>query len=331
MTRVSKSDSSSPRDGRGSFCPNSGAMNMPFTDGARTGRTTMQRMRGFTMTMAGGGLSVIIVVDTDGRVARYSNSAPSAVRTPGLPQPFEHTDASGDTAVLCVAVDSARRRFHALLELSPFSTQVFSPDGWTIAVNKAWQNLWGATPEWARSYNVLRDAQLVEKGIMPYFRRGFAGEATAVPAMEYVQDRNEGVSGARRWVRAYINPIMDDGQLIEVVLMHEDVTAQKHMEALLLEANELLEGRVQSRTAELAREVSERKRAEQERMEATLRSIGDGVITTDAAGTVLSMNPVAESLTAWSEQDARGLLLQEVFKVVDEEPRCTPTAAAFCW
>ena len=31
----------------------------------------MQRMRGFTMTMAGGGLSVIIVVDADGRVARY--------------------------------------------------------------------------------------------------------------------------------------------------------------------------------------------------------------------------------------------------------------------
>src|SRR3569832_2836492 len=99
MTRVSKSDSSSPRDGRGSFCPNSGAMNMPFTDGARTGRTTMQRMRGFTMTMAGGGLSEIIVEDTDGRVARYSNRAPSAERTPGHQHPIDHTAASGATAV----------------------------------------------------------------------------------------------------------------------------------------------------------------------------------------------------------------------------------------
>src|SRR3569832_2571945 len=125
MTRVSKTDSSSPRDGRGSFCPYSGAMNMPVTDGARTGRTTMQRMRGFTMTMAGGGLSVIIVVDTDGRVARYSNSAPRAVRTPGLPQPFEHPDASGATAEPRDAVDSDRRRKHELHELSPISTQVF--------------------------------------------------------------------------------------------------------------------------------------------------------------------------------------------------------------
>src|SRR3569832_662175 len=166
MTRVSKSDSSSPRDGRGSFCPNSGAMNMPFTDGARTGRTTMQRMRGFTMTMAGGGLSVIIVVDTDGRVARYSNSAPSAVRTPGLPQPFDHPDASGDTAVPRDAVDSDRRRLPALLDLSPFSTLVFSPVGWTIAVNYAWQYLWGATPKKTRNNNKQHKNQKKKKGIM---------------------------------------------------------------------------------------------------------------------------------------------------------------------
>lgn len=276
------------------------------------------------MTMAGGGLSMIVVVDTDGNVARYSNGVQ---RTSGLPQPFEYPDASGDLIAPQDAVDSEHRRFHALLELSPFSTQVFSPDGWTIAVNKAWQNLWGATLEGARSYNVLRDAQLVDKGIMPYIRRGFGGEATAIPAVEYDPERNEGMVGTRRWVRAYIYPIMEEERLVEVVLVHEDITAQKHMEALLLEANELLECRVQSRTEELAREIAEHKRAEQvlfaekERMEVTLRSIGDGVITTDAAGAVLSMNPVAESLTGWREQDARGLALHAVFKVVDEETR----------
>src|SRR3569832_1902131 len=134
-------------------------MNMPFTDGARTGRTTMQRMRGFTMTMAGGGLSVIIVVDTDGRVARYSNSAPSAVRTPGLPQPFEHPDASGDTAVPRDAVDSARRRFPALLELSPFSTQVFFSFCWTFAVNMSWRGRGGAARGGARGGGGRRGAR----------------------------------------------------------------------------------------------------------------------------------------------------------------------------
>ena len=38
----------------------------------------------------------------------------------------------------------------------------------------------------------------------------------------------------------------------------------------------------------------------------TLASIGDAVIATDAEGTVRFMNPVAQTLTDWQEDDARG-------------------------
>lgn len=236
--------------------------------------------------------------------------------------------ASGDSIAPRDPLSPELRRLHDLFAHNPYSTQVFSPDGLTIFVNKAWLSLWGAPLEWAYSYNVLHDKQLVEKGIMPYILRGFAGEATAIPAVDY-DPQQSGFSSPRRCVRAYIYPLIEEGRVIEVVLVHEDITVQRHLETLLLEANELLEKRVQSRTEALALEVGERKRAEQvlfaekERMEVTLRSIGDGVITTDAAGAVLSMNPVAESLTGWREQDARGRMLSEVFTVVDEETRQT--------
>lgn len=55
-----------------------------------------------------------------------------------------------------------------------------------------------------------------------------------------------------------------------------------------------------------------------ERIRATLYSIGEGVIATDAKGKITSMNPSAETLTGWREEQAMGLALEEVYQVLDE-------------
>lgn len=53
----------------------------------------------------------------------------------------------------------------------------------------------------------------------------------------------------------------------------------------------------------------------------TLASIGDGVITTDVNGLVVTMNGVAETLTGWKEKDAKGIPLTSVFQIVNESSR----------
>jgi PAS domain S-box-containing protein len=53
----------------------------------------------------------------------------------------------------------------------------------------------------------------------------------------------------------------------------------------------------------------------------TLHSIGDAVITTDIQGRVAYMNPVAESLTGWTQDDATGQPLDAVFRIVNEDTR----------
>ena len=53
----------------------------------------------------------------------------------------------------------------------------------------------------------------------------------------------------------------------------------------------------------------------------TLRSIGDGVIATDGSGRVVKMNPVAEALTGWREQDALARPLDDVFGIINEHTR----------
>lgn len=53
----------------------------------------------------------------------------------------------------------------------------------------------------------------------------------------------------------------------------------------------------------------------------TLRAIGDGVISCDAGGSVVLMNPVAQELTGWTEQEALGRNLKEVFVIANETTR----------
>lgn len=59
-------------------------------------------------------------------------------------------------------------------------------------------------------------------------------------------------------------------------------------------------------------------RAANERLAVTLRSIGEGMISTDTEGCISRMNRVAEQLTGWSEADALGRPLEEIFRLYDE-------------
>jgi diguanylate cyclase (GGDEF)-like protein/PAS domain S-box-containing protein len=97
-------------------------------------------------------------------------------------------------------------------------------------------------------------------------------------------------------------------------LILASVTAERRSaQWALKKANEDLERRVDQRTKELAEE--------RELLRVTLESIGDAVITTDRAGRVQWMNPVAERLTGRSYADGYDEPLEDVFHIVDEDSR----------
>jgi PAS domain S-box-containing protein len=64
---------------------------------------------------------------------------------------------------------------------------------------------------------------------------------------------------------------------------------------------------------------------EKERLRVTLRSIGDGVIVTGIDGLVVSLNPVAEELCGWRQEEAVGKPLTEVFRIINEKTRAICT------
>ena len=102
-------------------------------------------------------------------------------------------------------------------------------------------------------------------------------------------------AGKVRWSRFVSRPRkMADGSVIGDGL-EIDITARKRTELALLQS--------------------------EENSRITLNSIGDAVISTDIDGLVRRMNPVAERLTGWKEDEAAGLSLPEVLKIVNTQTR----------
>ncbi|HVS03747.1 MAG TPA: EAL domain-containing protein [Thermoanaerobaculia bacterium] len=85
--------------------------------------------------------------------------------------------------------------------------------------------------------------------------------------------------------------------------------------------------------AELERLRAERAlAAAKELAEVTLESIGDAVITTDPAGWITGLNPAAERLLGWTQEEALGLPAPEILRLVDEhtrEPIADPVEGCF--
>jgi diguanylate cyclase (GGDEF)-like protein/PAS domain S-box-containing protein len=100
--------------------------------------------------------------------------------------------------------------------------------------------------------------------------------------------------GLRRYLVVKYSPLRDSqGRILGALALVHDITERKHAEQLLFE--------------------------EKERALVTLTSIGDAVISTGADGRIDFVNPVAEGLTGWSAAEARGRLLADVFRIIDEE------------
>ncbi len=62
---------------------------------------------------------------------------------------------------------------------------------------------------------------------------------------------------------------------------------------------------------------------QKQQADATLLSIGDGVVSTDPSGNIVAFNQVAEQLTGWNAGMAIGKAFDDVFRLVNEATRAT--------
>jgi diguanylate cyclase (GGDEF)-like protein/PAS domain S-box-containing protein len=136
---------------------------------------------------------------------------------------------------------ASEEQFRNLMEQSPLAIQIIDPAGYINRVNQAFMNLWNISRiglhQVYENYNLLEDEQLKAAGAMPLIKKAFAGEAVALPAIEYnVLNMMESldltkIEGNDIWIQLRLFPVKNsDGEVINIVQMSEDITERKHAE-----------------------------------------------------------------------------------------------------
>ncbi len=122
--------------------------------------------------------------------------------------------------------------------------------------------------------------------------------------------------GSVFWANVIITALKDEhGNLQGFSKITRDMTERKRGEE---NARRLVEETTARRVAE---ENSRLIQEQRERLHVTLASIGDAVISTDAEGRVDFLNPVAQELVGWKNDEAARRFLSDVFRIVNQETR----------
>jgi diguanylate cyclase (GGDEF)-like protein/PAS domain S-box-containing protein len=102
--------------------------------------------------------------------------------------------------------------------------------------------------------------------------------------------------GTEQWMLWECRPWFENsGEIGGIILYSEVITEQKLMKQQLFN--------------------------EKEQFRTTLLSVGDGVISADNLGMITVINPIAEKLTGWLAEDALGMPLNTVLRVIHEDTR----------
>ncbi len=123
-------------------------------------------------------------------------------------------------------------RYRRLFEQSPLSIQMHGPDGRCRAANPAHDWLWNVSCEQMAAWDLRSDPQLADAGVGAVFERISAGEAQVMPAVWFGAAR-VAPGGRRTRVDTVAFPLRDEaGQVAEVAVVHQDVTALRRSERL---------------------------------------------------------------------------------------------------
>ncbi len=187
--------------------------------------------------------------------------------------------------------EAGERRYRTLSEASPAGIVQLDAEGRYVYMNDKWSELTHIPSDNVLGKHWLRSLLVVNRADIEHDWANWDEESDVFRAYFRIPAAN----GNHTWIHAQMAAEITNGEVIGYIGTFSDVTAWKNAEE------------------ELA--------GEKERLAITLRSIGDGVFTTDTDGRIQMMNSVAESITGWTTSEAVGKTIRSVFKIIDGSTR----------
>ncbi|MBT8318334.1 MAG: PAS domain S-box protein [Lutibacter sp.] len=202
--------------------------------------------------------------------------------------------------IVCNAYRKSEARYLGLLQNLEAGVVVHAPDTSVLMTNSLAEKILGLTSD-----------QMKGKVAIDPLWKLLKEDTTILPFEEYPVNRiaktkksiknqilgiHHPIKNSMVWATINGFPVLDTkGEIIEIVISFIDITERKLAEKSLAKS--------------------------EENLRITLHSIGDGVISTDIAGRVTHMNPIAEKLIGWSFDDAKGKPLTKIFNIINAESR----------
>ncbi|RLE42333.1 hypothetical protein DRJ16_04970, partial [Candidatus Woesearchaeota archaeon] len=135
-----------------------------------------------------------------------------------------------------------------IIENSPNSLWVADSNGTLIKQNEANRRLFGVTDsQVVGKYNIFKDEELIKRGLIPTVKRVFKkGESVNNFILHYDFSKIKHIKGQKfkgaKWIDVTLAPIKDSkGKVVNVIIQHRDITAQKEAEDALRQKAEELE------------------------------------------------------------------------------------------
>jgi PAS domain S-box-containing protein len=178
-----------------------------------------------------------------------------------------------------------------IIEHTPNSMWISDSQGTIIRINQALRDLLKITDESVvGKYNVFKDKQVIEQGLLPLVESVFKEGKTVNFTIDYYTERESQIESEEKThkiIDIVMSAVRDkDGKVVNGICQHKDVTAQKQAEEAL-------------------KESEERYRAFAESTHEIIQSIG-----TD--GSILFVNKAWHNILGYSEEDLNAITLDDI-------------------